>query len=199
MLTQSLKNEKKKEFSSEDIARIFHVKAELFQTLKTKIAEFPIDCQFLFFGGILSGGAVASVWHDEQPKDLDIYLTSESDIRDFKRRVIDDKLFSAHVKDINPKYMRSEVEGKLVTANAVTFKNNIQVITLLTKQKRIEFDYIHCMPYLDYNANTFFISKAQVESIKTKTLYPNPKGIVKEFRRQKFLNRGWKEHYAITD
>jgi hypothetical protein len=85
-----------------------------------------------------------------------------------------------------------KVRGKVVTANAVTFKNGLQVITHTCKAHREAFDFIHCMPYFDMKTQQLFISRRQYDAIKNKKLiknaeFPHAKG----HRTEKFLERGW--------
>jgi hypothetical protein len=142
--------------------------------------------------GIITGGISASVFHDEAPKDIDIFLTNQDHIDKFKRALSIQDLDA--IEDVNPKYMMDVlVNGKLVTTRATTFKNGYQVITMHTVDARKTFDFIHAMPYFDIAKDKYCISKEQYECIMKKKLKANPAGTkdVSVERLQKFIDRGW--------
>jgi hypothetical protein len=87
----------------------------------------------------------------------------------------------------------TEIEGKLITAHATTFDNDIQVITMATSEFRDTFDFIHCMPWYDIKTGKLHISPAQYEAIKNKKLVLNPKAKKKPTARrvEKYVERGW--------
>ena len=101
------------------------------------------------------------------------------------------------VSDAQSKYFETLVDGKLVTHNAITFKNGIQFIIAGNTKMRSEFDFIHCMPYYDCSTFKYHISKSQFDSLRTKTIVMNPKYILRSAsilnkRIEKYKNRGWK-------
>jgi hypothetical protein len=97
------------------------------------------------------------------------------------------------VADVTSGYMTiTNVDGKLVTANAITFKNGLQVIIKADKTHRDTFDFVHCMPYFDMKTQQLFISRLQYDAIKNKQLIENPKfPQFSQHRTDKFLKRGW--------
>ena len=152
--------------------------------------------KFLKEHAILSGGAISSLYHREHPKDWDLYLDDDNSIRLFKDYINADEEIQHQVKDINPKYMvDTEVEGKMITSNAVTLRNDLQVITMATKSFRDTFDYIHCMPWYDIKNDTLYMSAQQYNAIKAKKLILNPKALTAPtvYRKQKYKERGWRE------
>jgi hypothetical protein len=98
------------------------------------------------------------------------------------------------VSDVDEKYKANiTVNGKIITTNATTFKNSIQVITCAYAKSREKFDFVHCMPYINLKDGKLHISKAQYTSIMSKTLKINPNAErVDEHRTMKFIERGWK-------
>jgi hypothetical protein len=181
-------------FNHVETQKIVEVKEKLSESLYTALSEMPLSCRVLLReNAILTGGATASVFHGETPNDFDLYLTDEKHIGEFKYMLRDSELLE-FVEDLNPKYMVDTlVSGKLVTTNATTFKNKIQVITVANADARKTFDYVHCMPYMIVSDTTFHISKTQYDSIARKTLVVNPNASrVDQHRTEKFLNRGWK-------
>ena len=98
------------------------------------------------------------------------------------------------VAGVTPGYMTEvKVRDKLVTPNAITFKNGLQVITMTGKEHRETFDFVHCMPYFDMATQQLFISRQQYDAIKNKKLIKNPKHTnhLSMERVQKFIDRGW--------
>lgn len=152
---------------------------------------FQNDC-------ILSGSSISSLYHGEEPKDYDFWCRISSDIKDNKTRLIED--YSNYIQAWSDKYGDdSQPVGDkklMVTANAITFTNTAQFITLGDyKTCRQSFDFVHCMPYYDWASKKFFISPQQMEAIENKQLITNgdkPLRLVKEYRIEKFKQRGWK-------
>lgn len=180
-------------FDINDKELVKSVKNSIGYILKSKINSYPPVLQTYLKKGILTGGASASFFHGESPNDLDIYLSDMHDVSTFKELVVRDHLNL--VKDVNLKYMMpTVVDGKLVTTQAITFQDNIQVILMADKEFRKQFDYIHCMPWYSIKDDQYWISKLQFDLITSKKLLPNPsRGSMIDFKRtQKFVGRGWR-------
>lgn len=179
-------------FSEIEIMEIDRVKEEIREKLKT--FKFPTEVSRLLRKSILTGGVSASLFHGQKPKDWDIYLTDDADIKTFENLV---PHLLDMIEDINEKYGGANLatlqKGKLVTARAVTFKNGVQIITMHSADARKSFDYIHAMPYFDLKTMTYHISRRQYDSIKQRILIKNPNGQEPaSYRTSKFLERGWK-------
>lgn len=173
---------------------IVKVKSNLISKVNGKLLDFPIGLESLIRNrGVLSGGSISSTFWEETPNDYDIYLTDDSDIDVFKSLMKEPQYWQL-ITDVNEKYMNTLVDGKLVTANATTFKNGIQVITMSNVSQRLNFDFIHCMPWLKLDTNTFYISKEQYASIVKKNLVVNPnyKLQLSDKRISKYTERGWR-------
>jgi len=179
-------------FDNDEVEDIKRAKSNLLSYFEPRFKELPDALQALLKSGILTGGISASVFWHEIPNDYDIYLTKDVDIAVFKAMIKQDEVMNL-IKDLDPKYnLAVEVDGKLVTANAVTFKNNVQVITCQVADARKQFDFLHCMPYLTLADWKYHISKDQYTSIKNKVLKINPTASkVDEHRKAKFIERGW--------
>ena len=201
-------------FSVEDKNRVLELKSDInknvehwFEGLKTNPHNLGADWQtvvndadllrsWLITYCSVSGGGTASVWHGDSIKDIDWFYNG-TDFGAFKTAI--DNMFVApegkfhkFVKDIDPKYLSAEVKGKVITANAITLINNMQIIRLDTVEKsRKKFDFIHCQPVLNLQTNEFRMSFAQYESIKYKRLVANPHGLITHHRVYKFKDRGW--------
>jgi len=177
-----------------EIDHILEVKKVLFGKLNVLLSGIPLELEsFLRSKAILTGGAISSLMHNEHPKDFDLYLQDKNDIMFFKQFVNDmDKNF---IQDADEKYVEVQVEGKLVTANATTFKNGLQVITLATIDSRSTFDFVHCMPWYKISDHTLYISKKQYNAIINKELIKNehPNAYALSTKRvEKYTTKGWK-------
>lgn len=182
-------------FSEVEREEIESVKSQARTMLRNLLGDLPVECYPYFKNSILTGGCFASLFHAEDPNDWDIYLRDVSTASQFETFVVNVPAAIEMVKDVNPAYMVDvKLEGKLVTVNAVTFKNGLQVITRTDKKHRETFDFIHCMPYFDMATQTLHISRAQYDAIKNKHLIQNPKHKQSPamHRVEKFLSRGWK-------
>jgi hypothetical protein len=179
-------------FTTEELVDIQTVKERIEQFIKS--VKLPVVLIKPLKNSILTGGASASLFHGDTPKDWDFYLTNQADIDEINKVIKETEVLQA-IQDINPKYgVDTIVEGKLVTPRAITFKNGVQIITMSRADARDTFDFIHCMPYYDIQTKTYHISRRQFVSIKSKTLMHNPKSPQPAtYRRQKFLNRGWRD------
>jgi hypothetical protein len=181
-------------FNYEEIAIINEAKSTLLDLLIPRLEQLPLQLQSLLFEkGILTGGATSSVMQRGIPNDYDIYLTDENDISLF-RELLKMPEVMQFVADVNEKYKANLlVDGKVITANATTFNNHVQVITCGYAKSREKFDYVHCMPYINIKERKLYISKTQYLSIKNKTLKINPNAErVDDHRTNKFLERGWR-------
>ena len=145
---------------------------------------------------ILSGSCISSIFHGEEPKDYDFWMKPKPFSKaEFIRQNIIEK-YSGDILDISENYGGVTVNSKpdlCVTANAITFKNKFQLITLADYYTaRKTFDFVHCLPYFDFEEDKFVISERQFSIIQQKRLVSNnPGNIIAPFRIEKFKNRGW--------
>ena len=183
------------EFTPVEVSHIQNAKLTLLSLFTPRFEQLPMSLQMLLEKGILTGGATASVMQNGIPNDYDIYLTDKEHIEAFKSLLHNNDVLE-FVKDISESYKANiQVNGKLITANATTFNNGIQVITCADAKSREKFDYIHCMPWYDIKNDKLYISPQQFNAIKTKKLIINPKAKnpPTAYRRQKYIERGWRE------
>lgn len=180
-------------FSDDERQEIESVKDTVQKKLRELLSDIPVETYPYFKESILSGGCFASLFNGETPNDWDVYLKDVDTADRFDSFVTSDTPTLNEVKDVTPGYMAEvKVRGKVVTANAVTFKNGLQVITHTCKAHREAFDFIHCMPYFDMKTQQLFISRLQYDAIKNKQLIKNPKFPHQQWERtEKFLERGW--------
>lgn len=184
-------------FSSADVRKINTIKDIFRAKMGDFDEELPQSYTQYFKDGIITGGAFASLWHHEEPKDWDFYFNDGNTMSNFQALMLNSSPSSqlmSYVKDSGPYFKQVQIDGKLVTANAVTFKCGLQIHSgLHPTADRKYFDFIHCMPYYDYNKDELYISPQQLDAIKRKQIILNPnfKGTPKPFRVEKYLDRGW--------
>jgi hypothetical protein len=181
-------------FTESEQYEIEVIKGKAQKKLRELLADLPTESYPYFKEMILTGGCFASLFQGESPKDWDVYLRDIDTAQSFDGMVMGDVSMMALVKDVNPAYrVATKVRSKVITENAVTFKNQLQVITNNDKTGRLTFDFIHCMPYFDMSTQKMFISRAQYDCIKRKKLVKNPAHTrpLGEHRVEKFISRGW--------
>lgn len=147
---------------------------------------------------ILSGGCFASLLHNEPVNDYDLWCRDSVGSDWIEKYLITYKGKDAlgleiGVEDVNPKYSDNFVDGKIVTANATTLKNKLQFITNVSfEDAKKSFDFLHCTVSYDFKKDKLSISPRQMQSILDKKLVINNVLTVREYRRNKFIERGWK-------
>ena len=181
-------------FDDDERTNITLVRDMVKSKLRELLSDLPVDSYPYFKDSILTGGCFATLFNGEVTNDWDVYLKDVDTANRFESFVMSDTPTLNEVKDVTPGYMAEvKVRGKLVTANAITFKNKLQVITRTCKAHRETFDFIHCMPYFDMATQQLFISRAQYDAIRNKKIIQNPnhKEQPALHRLDKFLGRGW--------
>lgn len=141
----------------------------------------------------ITGGFIASTLQHETPKDIDIYIkTSEASAKTLE-------ILMQHTDAIKEasegQYPGLQINGKLVTANAITMETNHSFITKMSGDPatvRKTFDYVHTCAYYDVFTDTLYISRAQYDAIIQKRLLVNNFAAIKLEREAKFLKRGYK-------
>ena len=140
----------------------------------------------------LTGGAIASLFQGEKPKDWDIYCSSVIEMESVMKMLLASK---EHIADVRENYIDVYgTNGKMITNYAITMKDGTSFIILLTKPAsdlKKTFDYLHCTPHYDIVDRKLYISRAQYDAIVNKKLVVNNASMVKEWRTQKFLSRGY--------
>jgi hypothetical protein len=184
-----------KVFNDGELAEIKAIKYQCKAKLRDLISDLPKELFPLLKGSILSGGAIASLMHGEEPNDWDMYLIDQDAGAEFQQRVLQNEWnIQDYIHEPTANYRTFLVKGRMVSEHATLFKNCLQIITYQGKAGRESFDFIHCMPYFDMASQKMFMSRAQYDAIKTKTLTKNPKHIadVLSWRLEKYISRGWK-------
>lgn len=181
-------------FSHQENTKIMYVKTKI-QAHVSKMKKEPWAEGYILPWNhmILSGGAIASLLQNDVPNDWDFYFTENSMMTSMKSH-LEAKL--EHVKDVDEKYAEKVcIDGKLVTANAITMKDNSSFITMFAGRPdfiKSTFDYVHCTPHYDMATDLLHISIKQYRACVDKVLYVNNQAAISNKRRDKFLARGYK-------
>ena len=141
----------------------------------------------------ITGGAIASLLQKEEINDIDIYFRDGYSMNRAKDLLMKNHLL---IKDIDDSYsnMVTQIPGKLVTGNAITCVDGIQLILTIfgtPKEVRYVFDFIHCMPDFDPSNGKLYISKTQYDAIMGKKLIINNAKSYTIDRANKFIKRGY--------
>lgn len=185
------------QFSPLEIANIITAKSSIRSHLKEfnmTLKKFGTNMEQSYF---VSGGCIGSLIRGEKVNDYDVYFFNQFMADPIVRLYTEDEAYKDDVEDINEKYreeIHTKITGKLITENAITLKNKIQLITKHYGQPdeiRSTFDFVHCMPYYDSRDDKLYMSYEQYQLIVGKKLKINCKETFTKHREEKFLNRGW--------
>ena len=166
------------------------LKETIRHNLFVKLRELPSDVQYyMSLHCVLSGGAIASLYHGETPKDYDLWAKFSPGIATVASLL---ERMEDFVTEDTGEHYSAMTGAKYVSPNAITLKNSLQFITLGDyKEQRERFDFVHCKPYYDIKTGLLFISEAQWSAIKNKKLIVNPGRTPSNSRINKFGLRGW--------
>jgi hypothetical protein len=99
-----------------------------------------------------------------------------------------------NVAEFDEKYRFATVDGKMITENAITLKNGLQLITKhygQPDQIRATFDFVHCKPYWDSLTTNLYISREQYDLNVNKKLKCNGENFAEQWRIEKYKERGF--------
>jgi hypothetical protein len=186
-------------FTADERLHIGRAKDIIRKELRLHFEALPIKYYELFKTSILTGGAIGSILRDDNPNDWDMYLEQSQADKFLDWVTKNAENIQDCILEMPHKYHSSHVQGKYVTAYATTFKNKLQVITGFNKDHRLEFDFVHCMPYFDMKTQKLHISKQQYKACMEKMLIKNER-VQKapgemwtpKKRLEKFLDNGWR-------
>lgn len=149
---------------------------------------------------ILTGGAIASLLQGESPKDWDFYFTDELSMTKMRDHLVLTQ--TQYIKDVDPAYQESVgVNGKLITANAITMKTGASFITMMYGTPKViksTFDFVHCTPHYSLADGKLYISESQYDCCVNKKLVVNNASAVKQKRIDKFVARGYNDSTITT-
>ena len=183
-------------FNQSEISKILKLKSSIssyYSLQMKKLGDNNLTSHF-FSSCIITGGCIASLFHDEAVKDIDLYSKKAKDIVKIKDIITSkpDQIKEFGKYDLDD---ASVTPGqKAITANAITLTNDVQFIILGEAELcRQAFDFIHCMPWFDISNQKLHISRSQYDAINSKKLIVNPlyRSEIKQRRLEKYINRGW--------
>lgn len=190
------------DFTSVERKRIEDVKYQIEQHLTmafNKLDGFDNSYELKKLIGehfVVSGGISASMFTATTVKDIDLYYRDTIVTSKLNELLEADFIkptgrFHHFVKEVNPTYMVGEVAGKLITVNAITLRNKMQLIRLAgIKECQAIFDFKHCLPIYDIKNRVYKISRNAFDSLSTQTLMTHHTPL-KDHRILKFKSRGW--------
>lgn len=182
-------------FTEQERQQILLVKARLqdelndFNLTLGKLGRNMVHTYFV------SGGCIGSLLRGEEINDIDVYFFNVLGAQPVIDLYTKDSSYQNEVAVYEEKYR--EVTGKtgmVITENAVTLRNKIQLITKHygePEEVRKSFDYVHCMPYYDSRSKTLYISREQYDANMNRHLVVNNTDALTVYREQKFKNKGW--------
>jgi hypothetical protein len=138
--------------------------------------------------GFLAGGCYTSWWHGEVPKDYDVFVTSEhvkSNIR-----LATENNSHRYVRS-DASYLKNDNVEDVILDN----ETNIQYILVKYKNRKElidHFDAIHTAISFDPYINVLYASPLTIHCIKNKILKPHNNNKIAEWRRDKFIKKGFK-------
>lgn len=177
-------------FTETEVANIVYVKNKLKSLIKGFVEELgPVVEKEKFF---VSGGCIASLLQGDTVKDIDVWCRDENVMAQTIKWY--EKIQPYRIAVFESKYRDAPVGAKMITENAVTLSDGIQLIRRQSGEVKDildTFDYVHCKPYYDLKDDKLYISKEQYLLCINKVLKVNNPLAVKEYRTEKFLRRGY--------
>ena len=185
-------------FTLAEKTKILKLKTNLSIVFNNKLKEIddPHFSTLIRTNCIITGGAIASVYHNQKINDIDLY--AKDNVISIKDYIITQ--MPNHIKQYTS-YDILQKNVPAITNNAVTLANDLQFIYIDKAEKcRSEFDFIHCMPWFDILTQKLYISPEQYSAIATMVLIPNPRGQPAKFLRiDKYTQRGWGIDHALYE
>ncbi len=146
---------------------------------------------------VVAGGAFADWFHGKDPKDIDVFVLHDETAKSKLRSYLGSNSFvlksTDYLKQTNPgaTHVQEIWEGKA--------HNNGRIYQFIftdywTREELIKgFDYKHCMVSYDVGKNMIYTTRQIYDAVANKKLIVNNKDRVAEWRRIKFLQRGFTE------
>jgi hypothetical protein len=187
--------EKQSVFSEIEKDHILRVKKKL----KEKLVDFTLTINKLhnnftrsFF---VTGGCIGSLLRNEEPKDYDIYFFAKFKADGVIDLFTKDPSYKDQVAVSEDEYRDVKIGQMVITENAMTLKNGLQLITKHYGEPqdiRKTFDFVHCMPYYDTRDDKLYISREQYDLNMNKKMKPNTRqDLIASWRIAKYQERGF--------
>jgi hypothetical protein len=192
-------------FTDEEKNKIYFTKSVLWTDyIEPLVKKLNFDGISTFWDdAYVTGGCIGSILRGEAPNDIDIYFKTQESLLCAESLILTKNLDLVKDLDEGYKELVVEIEGKVVTANAITLKstslnlNNVksQIIKCiygLPDELRKSFDFVHCLPYFDIKEKKLFISKQQYDCcLNKKLIINNNRQKSFKWREGKFIGRGF--------
>ena len=182
-------------FTDRQKTHITQVKLTIRDHIKKSIVHSKYSDAVPWEDVYLSGGAIASLFQGETPKDWDFYFRHEDAMNTFVSRL---KTIDDEIADVAAHYAEFlGQEGKMITANSVTMRDKNSFITKVfgePNQVKQSFDFLHCTVHYDVKQDLLYISPRQYEMCVNKKLFVNNSKLVTTHRIEKFKKRGYKSY-----
>lgn len=184
-------------FGAYEQEKILEVKSTVKSLISPFVKKVMIGDSFTHVQRMfVSGGVTASLLHGEKPNDIDMYFLDEETMK-----VITNLIKKNHwnyIKSVSESYREYfGTEGKLITENAITLEDDVQLITKTygrPEYVRKTFDFVHCTPYYSLADDKLYISRQQYDSIMNQQLITNSPIMPTPHRIEKFKKRGYSYH-----
>lgn len=145
---------------------------------------------------VLAGGVYTSWHHMEKIKDIDMFILDDgydAAILNYLKTQVG-KIFTSF--NNAPEYKRDNPHINDVYNAETVIPNAAKYQFIFTKYKTREelishFDYLHCTP--NYYDSHLYVRRDAFEAIRDKKLIVHNKDNQVEWRKHKFINRGFKE------
>ena len=193
-------------FTNSDKSRILKLKSSIasyYNLQMKKLGDKKLESLF-FEHGIITGGCIASLAHDEAVKDIDVYAKTAKGLN-FVQTYMTSLMPHSQIASLDKYVLDDEgnkqvtVKGAIaITSNAITLTNDVQFIILGEAEDcRQKFDFIHCMPWFDIASQKLYLSEYQWRCIQHKKIKVNPtyRSEVKQNRIDKYIKRGWTQEH----
>lgn len=148
---------------------------------------------------VIAGGAFPDWFHSTRngPKDIDVFVLHDETAKNKLRSYLGVEGFvlksTDYLKQTNPgaTHVQEIWEGH---AGAHDVKYQFIFTDYFYRKNLIaEFDYKHCMVSYDVGKNEIYITRQIYDAIANKHLITNNKSRVADWRRDKFIDRGFTE------
>lgn len=180
-----------------------HTEKEKIMNLKLKaIARLEVWFEkdsYALLHLVVAGGAFVSWFYNKTPKDIDIFVLNDANTR----RLVRDLLELRGFKSKDTEYMKQTNDGAKHVQEVWegTFMGSVYQFIFTDCKTREElladFDYKHCT--VSYFRDKLYITRTAYDAIGDRTLIVHNDKVQVEWRKEKFLRKGWTEIVAKVD
>jgi hypothetical protein len=179
-------------FKSSERDKILHMKS-MAKSYIGMIFDYDIDDFSHYL--VVSGGAFPDWFHGKDPKDIDVFVLHDDTAKNKLRSYLGGRGFVLksidYLKQTNPgaTHVQEIWEG---TSHPNGRKYQFIFTDYWSREELIKgFDYKHCMVSYDVGKNQIYTTRQIYDAIANKHLIVNNQNRVAEWRRTKFLDRGY--------